>query len=107
MTLTRTRKPGVSAAVRSLVFDRDRRCLAALLDKGHDCRDKWGGRTRSDDMLTMTIEHVREEPGGHRFDDVLHLVAMCWAANVVQHWGSSTENRALLNAYLAGVRAAS
>ncbi len=103
--MTPTRKPGVSKAVRDLVFDRDRQCLAALLDKSHRCADMWGRPHAAEYMLSMTIEHVREEPGGHRFDDEFHLVAMCWTAND-RHWGSSTENRALLNAYLAGCKAA-
>ncbi len=53
----------VSKAVRDFVFDRDRQCLAARLDKSHRCADVWGVIHAADDIRTMTIEHVREEPG--------------------------------------------
>lgn len=91
---------------RDYILVRDGRCLAALLDKSHWCRDQWGASHRPDHVESLTIEHVRTDPGGARRDDPLHLVAMCWQGNVVDHWGSSTENRALLNAYLAGCRTA-
>ena len=91
--------------VRAAVLRRDRRCLAEMLDQSHECRDLWGDPHRSDDMGKLTIEHVRTDPGGMRRDDAGHLVAMCHHGNTVLHWGSSTENRALLNAYLAGARA--
>jgi len=74
-------------------------CLAAKLDKSHTCRDQW---TEPAPGMALTIEHVRTDPGGARRDDPAHLVVLCYHANVVQHWGSSTENRALLNAYLLG-----
>ena len=92
----------VSPAVHAAVLYRDRGCVAALLDKGHICRDKWGERQGPRDDLT--VEHVREDAGGHRFDDDLHLIAMCHSGNAVEHWGSA--NRDLCRAYLAGVRAA-
>jgi hypothetical protein len=93
--------PEVAAAV----LRRDRQCLAAMLDRSHwPCRDKWGETHAADDMGKLTIEHVRTDPGGARRSDELHLVALCHHANAVDHWGSSTDNRALLNAYLQGVR---
>ena len=96
----------MNAAIRAFVIHRDGRCVIALLDKSHICRDKWGTEHGADASELLTIEHVRTDPGGARRDDPLHLVAMCWRGNVDDHWGSSTENRALLNAYLAGCRTA-
>lgn len=95
----------VSPETRNAVMERDRQCLAALLDLSHMCRNQWGDRHSPYDVSWLTIEHVRTDPGGKRRHDALHLVAMCHEANVL-HWGSSTENRALINAYLWGVRAA-
>jgi len=80
-------------------------CLAALLDGSHRCVDQWGNSHAPTDPDRLTIEHVRRDPGGTRSDDASRLVVLCWSANVEQHWGSSTENRALLDAYLYGCTA--
>ena len=95
----------VTSGTHAYVLDRDRQCLAFLLDKLHNCRDKWGELQLPGDRTQLTVEHVRTDPGGARRDDEHHLVAMCHHGNTVEHWGSSTENRALLNAYLLGVTA--
>ena len=89
--------------VHAAVMRRDRECIAALLDKSHGCRDRWGEPHEPDHMARLTIEHVKTDPGGRRRHDEGHLVAMCHSANV-SHWGASTENRRLLNAFLWGCR---
>lgn len=100
--MKRHRKPGVSAAVRRYVLERDRRCFAQIVDAGHECRDRWGEPHRPTDLDKLTIEHVRDAAGGSRFDDPEHLVAMCHAANAHDHWGAA--HRAECRLYLAGVR---
>ena len=89
---------------RAAVFRRDGQCLLFVIDASHVCRDQWGEPHAPDDMGKLTIEHVRTDPGGMRRSDQWHLVAMCHHGNV-NHAGSTTEARALLNAYLAGARA--
>lgn len=92
--------------LRRAVIARDGACIIALIvDKSHVCRDQWGEPHRSDDTARLTLEHVREQPGGMRRDDPGWCVAMCYAANI-EHAGSTTEARARINAYLAGWRAA-
>jgi hypothetical protein len=91
----------VTPATHRYVLDRDRYCIAALLDGSHVCRDQWGARQLPTERLT--VEHVREDAGGARYDDPEHLVAMCHSGNAHEHWGSA--NRDLCRAYLAGVRA--
>ncbi len=90
--------------VHAAVMRRDKVCILALLDKTHGvCRDRWGEPHNPTDMGKLTLEHVRDEPGGRRRSDEGHMVAMCGWAND-QHAGSTTENRALLKAYLFGTR---
>ena len=94
----------VSRAVHDLVIARDKRCALDIVCRGHNCRDCWGDPHPPDDVAKLSIEHVREHPGGMRRDDPGWLVAMCAEANI-EHAGSTTEARRLLNAYLAGIRA--
>ena len=93
----------MNAELRRRVMARDRRCVLAQLSKLHQCRDTWGNAHLPSETERLTIEHVREHPGGKRRDEYGWLVAMCARANE-QHEGSTTENRALLNAYLLGIR---
>jgi len=88
--------------IRAAVLRRDHVCVLSLVDHGHQCRDKWGEPHDPNDIGKLTLEHVRTDPGGMRRDDELHCVAMCHEGNVM-HAGSTTENRARLNAYLLGV----
>jgi len=80
----------VTPGLRQAIFDRDRTCVAAKLDKGHVCRGP------------LTIEHVKDEPmmGKRAPSDEWHCVALCYDANVHTVWGSA--HRDLLRAYLAG-----
>lgn len=86
--------------LRLVVIYRDRQCVASLLDRSHQCRDRWGVPQESSDLVKLTLEHVRFE--GKRIDEPLHCVAMCSEGNVAEHWSSA--NNGLANAYLAGVR---
>jgi hypothetical protein len=96
------RPDAVTPAVRQQVLDRDRQCVAALLDRSHQCRDTWGEPHSPWDRARLTIEHVKDEPmmGKRAPSDPGHLVAMCHGGNAVEHWGSA--NRGLCLAYLAG-----
>lgn len=94
-----------TAELRVRVIVRDGACILSLLDRSHSCRDQWGDPHRPDDIAKLTLEHVREHPGGMRRDDPGWCVAMCAEANI-EHAGSATEARRLINAYLRGVRTA-
>lgn len=95
----------VTPAIRETVMVRDGQCVAALLDRSHQCRDQWGTPHSPYRLASMTLEHVKSEPmmGVRSPSDPEHLVAMCHSGNVIELWGS--KNRDLLRAYLAGVRA--
>lgn len=95
----------VTPALREAILRRDRQCLAALLDRSHQCRDQWGQPCSPRLESALTIEHVKDEPmmGKRAPSDPGHLVALCWDANVVSLWGSA--HRDLLRAYLAGTGA--
>ena len=89
--------------LRLSVMLRDGGCILAQLTKDHICRDRWGEPHDFRALNKLTIEHVREHPGGMRRDEAGWLVAMCADANI-SHAGSATETRRLINAYLRGVR---
>jgi hypothetical protein len=95
----------VTAAVHEAVLLRDGACIAASLDLGHVCRDKWGEKHFPHELEKLTVEHVRDHAGGARYDDELHLVTLCHGANAWEHWGSA--HRDLCRAYLLAVRAMS
>lgn len=88
------------------VLRRDGCCVISFMDRSHTCRDRWGEEHDPTVLGRLTLEHVRTDPGGMRRHDPGHIVAMCWHANVVEHWGSTTEHRLALNIYLRGIRAA-
>jgi hypothetical protein len=92
----------VTPELRRLIFHRDRQCVAAILDRGHQCRDQWGEPCDPHDERALTIEHVKSEPmmGKRAPSDTRHLVVLCHDANTVSMWGSA--HRDLLRAYLAG-----
>jgi hypothetical protein len=91
--------------LRRTVFERDRwLCLARVRDATHRCRNRWGEEVEPREGVTyvnaLTLEHVRLEPGGKRRDDERFCVTLCHGANAEEHWGSTTDHRAWLNAYL-------
>lgn len=90
----------VQQAVRLAVLARDRRCFVVRVDPRHVCRDQWGIPHPSDDDRFLTLDHVKDGPmmGRRAPSDVMHMVAMCHAANVSV---PSKELRAAERAYLA------
>jgi hypothetical protein len=102
-----TRKPRrhghddpVTADVRSSVLARDGGCVAALLDPGHVCRDRWGWPHTPHRVELMTLDHVQEAYGrmGRRApSDPDHLVTLCWHAHLD---GWATANRPTLREHL-------
>lgn len=91
------------ADLRIEVLTRDRECVAFTVDRSHICRDRWGQEHAPDDLVSLTLGHVRKDPGGARRDEPGWCVALCFAAND-RHWESA--NAHIIRAYLAGVRAA-
>lgn len=92
----------VSPELRAAVFARDGRCVLAVLDAQHVCRDRWGTPHRSDATRLLTVEHVKTELrlGLRAPSDLRHLVAMCWAGNVGV---PSKDQRQAIRVYLAAV----
>lgn len=93
----------VDPGIRAFVIFRDGVCIAALLDRSHQCRDAWGEPHDPRDLSKLTLEHVKDEPmmGRRAPSDEAHMVAMCHGGNAVELWGSA--NRDLCRAYLVGV----
>lgn len=89
------------AELRSEVIYRDGACVASLLDRSHECRDRWGRPHRPDELDSLTLGHVREEPGGMRRDEPGWCIAQCWASNA-EHWESA--NAVAARSYLVAVR---
>jgi hypothetical protein len=82
------------------VVQRDGGCVAAILDREHECRDGMGWPHRWDELHRLTVDHVQDGGGrmGRRApSDPAHLVAMCHAGNL--YWASAhrSEERAYLN----------
>jgi len=101
-----TRRDPVTPAIREAVLRRDGRCVAAILDPSHLCRDRWGELHFQDALDEMTLDHVQEGYGrmGVRApSDPAHLVTLCWGAHLLTHW--ATSHRPELREYLAGVTA--
>lgn len=72
------------------VVQRDGGCVAAILDRGHECRDAMGEPHAWSALDRMTVDHVQEGYGrlGRRApSDRAHLVAMCHAGNL--YWAPS------------------
>lgn len=96
----RQRDP-VTPELRARVLARDGGCVAATLDVGHVCRDRWGWPHHPARVEAMTLDHVQEGYGrmGIRApSDTGHLVTLCWHAHLD---GWATSNRPALRAYIA------
>jgi hypothetical protein len=96
----------VTPHLRATVLDRDRRCVAILLDPGAGfCHDMWGNMRSPYDRKNLTLDHVQEDYGrmGKRApSDSKHLVTLCWG----HHEGPrawATSHRPLLREYLSQV----
>jgi hypothetical protein len=92
----------VTGDLHDAILARDGMCVAARLDRSHRCRDEWGERHEPDALSKLTVEHVKDEPmmGKRAPSDEAHMLALCFAANAWDHWGS--KNRDICRAYLAG-----
>jgi len=105
VALKRGRKPVLSAQVRAEVIWRDLLkaggCIAPHLDKDAGlCRDRWGMPVRPDAAAALTVDHIREFPGGERRDIPRWLVTACWGHHL---GGWSTAHRPEIREYLAQV----
>ena len=89
--------------LRRRVFVRDNYlCMAWLQEPEHVCGSAFAFVKPRDRNYrdALTLEHVRTRPGGARRDAEEFCVTLCYRANVIEHWGSSTDHRAALNNYL-------
>lgn len=94
----------VPAQVRAEVIWRDlmtaRGCVAPFLDKDAGlCRDRWGMPVRPDAVAALTVDHIREFPGGERRSVPRWLVTVCWGHHIQPGW--STAHRPEIRDYLA------
>jgi hypothetical protein len=89
----RARRDPVSPELRLAVLERDRDCVAAILDtfEGWSCRGRW------------TLDHVKDEPrmGVRAPSDAAHLVTLCEWHHLESGW--ATSHRPELRAYLEEV----
>jgi hypothetical protein len=86
----------VTPELRQAVLERDRGCLAPMLDPMVESWSDWcSGR--------LTLDHVREQPmmGKRAPSDMAHLVTLCWHHHLETGW--ATSHRPELRAYLESV----
>jgi 5-methylcytosine-specific restriction endonuclease McrA len=99
--VTRRPKDVVTAELRREVLERDGGCVAPRLGALSECRDRWGHIVRPDETSALTLDHVKDAPGGRRApSDRAHLVALCWGHHL---GGWATSHRPDLRAYLRAV----
>ena len=99
-------KDPVTPQVYAEVIARDLRiaggCVAPHLDPmAGECHDRWGNLVRPYAVEALTLDHVREEPGGRRRSEPRWLVAACSGHHVFGGWCSA--NRPKLREYLEKV----
>lgn len=71
--------------VRAAIINRDRMCfIYAFVDHAHICRDVWGDPHMPDDLLRLTVEHVKKELAmGVRAKSRIEFgLALCHKGNV-------------------------
>ncbi len=96
----------VTAQVRAEVIWRDLLraggCVAPYLDPNAGlCRDRWGTPVRPDAAAALTVDHIREHPGGERRSVPRWLVTVCWGHHVNGGW--ATAHRPELRDYLGSL----
>lgn len=79
-------------AVYQAVEERDRGCMALLLDPSI---------TRDSCSARLTMQHVKDGPGGPRITDVAHVLRVCEWHHIWSGWATSKAGLALQRAYLA------
>ena len=94
----------VTPALREAVLRRDGRCVAAILDRAHICRDAYGTPHDPRSLGKLSLEHVKDQlrMGVRAPSDEAHLVALCYGSNVGV---PSKVLRAQLREYLAALPA--
>lgn len=105
MTLRRRRHADpVTTEDRADVLSRDRGCVLAALEPGHECRDQWGNRHAAGDLARLSLEHVKAElrMGVRGPSTPDSMVALCMAANLRP---PTKAQRTLFRKYLAGLHA--
>jgi hypothetical protein len=83
----------VTPELHDYILDRDKRCFAAKIEPGHECRDRFGHPHASDDRRRLTLDHVHDHATAAKRakSDRFHLVAACgWANN--EGWCSAHRN---------------
>lgn len=98
----------VTPQVRAEVIERDLRvaggCVAPHLDAFAGlCRDRWGTPVLPYARAALTVDHIREEPGGQRRSEARWLATVCWGHHVNGGW--STAHRPELRDYLRRIAA--
>lgn len=73
----------VTHTVRQEVMRRDGRCLMAVFEPLHVCRDAWGIPHAATATAKLTVEHVKSDlrMGVRAPSDMAHLTLLCWQAN--------------------------
>lgn len=93
--------------LRLLTFTRDGGCVAARPDvmgplvATDQCRDRNGWLIPWNDLFRMEWDHVREQSGGARLDDIAHGITVCPWHHRGDGWRSdSAIHREAIRAYL-------
>ena len=81
--MSRSRPYAFPKALRWEVFARDKQCVLATLEPGHQCFDVWHQPHAANDFDRLTIEHVKLELGmsAPRIHDAAHCLTLCGFAN--------------------------
>jgi hypothetical protein len=97
--------PRVTKAVAEQVISRDLRvaggCVAAYLGATTPCRARWGSVVKRSVIDALTLDHIREQPGGERRSEARWLVSICWGHHLIDAW--ATAHRPEIRDYLEKV----
>jgi hypothetical protein len=98
----------VSPETAKAVFERDKGCVAPLVDPATTvCRSQYGVPHHRSYRGMLTLDHVKSEPrmGVRAPSDMGHLVSLCYGHHIATTGGGSnwaTAHRSELRDYLAG-----
>lgn len=80
-------KDPVTNAEWQAVIDRDKQCIAPLLDPdAGPCRDRWGRVVPATSLRAATVDHVPPYPGAPRISTRRWMARICWGHGVHGHW---------------------